>query len=128
MSRKRTKIVASWRRGKRGKRRGGSFVAYSWESIEEREHVGDSGGGMAGPERDGPGGGGDDAVAGCLALAMWLGYRLDWVPDLLSRLLTNWGPGLSGAATAGDDRAVVLAAVRGWGVWPDGGADVPGMD
>lgn len=29
------------------------------------------------------------AVAGCLALAMWLGYRLDWVPDLLSRLLTN---------------------------------------
>lgn len=29
------------------------------------------------------------AVAGCLALAMWLGYRLDWLPDLLTGLLTR---------------------------------------
>lgn len=29
------------------------------------------------------------AVAGCLALAMWLGYRLDWLPNLLTGLLTG---------------------------------------
>lgn len=29
------------------------------------------------------------AVAGCLALAMWLGYRLDWLPDLLTTVVTG---------------------------------------
>ncbi len=28
------------------------------------------------------------AVAGLLALAMWLGYRLDWLPPLLEKALT----------------------------------------
>lgn len=27
------------------------------------------------------------AVAGLLVVAMWLGYRLDWIPDLLSRAI-----------------------------------------
>ena len=25
------------------------------------------------------------AITGLLAMAMWLGYRLDWLPDLLGR-------------------------------------------
>ena len=31
------------------------------------------------------------AVAGLLAMAMWLGYRLDWLPNLLDKALT-WQP------------------------------------
>lgn len=31
------------------------------------------------------------AVAGLLAMAMWLGYNLDWFPGLLDKALT-WQP------------------------------------
>ncbi len=31
------------------------------------------------------------ASAGLLAMAMWLGYRLDWIPNLLDKALT-WQP------------------------------------
>jgi len=31
------------------------------------------------------------AVAGLLGVAMWLGYRLDWIPNLLDKALT-WQP------------------------------------
>lgn len=27
------------------------------------------------------------AVAGLLVVAMWLGYRLDWIPDLLGKAI-----------------------------------------
>ncbi len=29
------------------------------------------------------------ASAGLLAMAMWLGYRLDWIPNLLDKVLTR---------------------------------------
>ena len=31
------------------------------------------------------------AVTGLLAMAMWLGYRLDWIPSLLEKAVT-WQP------------------------------------
>lgn len=29
------------------------------------------------------------AATGLLAMAMWLGYRLDWLPNLLEAAITN---------------------------------------
>jgi hypothetical protein len=29
------------------------------------------------------------AITGLLAVAMWLGYRLDWIPSLLDKAITH---------------------------------------